>query len=271
MGQIDEMDIFYYLKVLQYRVPMDFEEAFAGVRKTINATEKEFATFRHEILEMSKQIPVTVEEIAKVAESAGQLGIQKENILQFTRTMVDMSVATNLSNEEAATTLARIANITQMPQQNFDRLGSTIVALGNNLATTEAEITEMALRIAGAGHQVGLTEPQILSFAGALSSVGIQAEAGGSSIFRVMIGMADAVQKGGGKLNQFAKVAGMSSGEFKKAFQQDASAAILTFIEGLGKMFCTFFCKTLHFYFAINNQSNHPQKGWGSSPISTRH
>jgi TP901 family phage tail tape measure protein len=218
------------------RFAIHFEEVFAGVRKTVNATEKEFATFRHEILEMSKQIPVTAEEIAKVAESAGQLGIQKENILQFTRTMVDMSVATNLSSEEAATALARIANITQMPQQNFDRLASTIVALGNNLATTEAEITEMALRIAGAGHQVGLTEPQILSFAGALSSVGIQAEAGGSSISRVMIGMADAVQKGGGKLSQFAKVAGMSFGEFKKAFQQDASQAILAFIEGLGKM-----------------------------------
>src|SRR5690606_28643201 len=113
---------------------------------------------------------------------------------------------------------------------------STIVALGNNLATTESEIVEMGLRIAGAGAQIGLTEAQILAFAGALSSVGIAAEAGGSAISRVMINMANAVQEGGERLALFAKVAGMSVTDFKKAFEQDAGMAIVAFIEGLGRM-----------------------------------
>lgn len=222
--------------VAAVKTAIDFESAFAGVRKTVNATEEEFANLEKGIRDMAKAGPSSAEELAGIAESAGQLGIAKENILSFTSTMSDLGTATNMTSEEAATSLARLANITQMPQTQFDRLGSTIVNLGNNLATTEAEITEFGLRIAGAGAQVGLSEAEILSIGAALSSVGINAEAGGTAISKVMIEIANATATGGEMLDRFAKVAGVSSSDFKKAFETDASGAIVTFIEGLGKM-----------------------------------
>ena len=214
----------------------DFESAFAGVRKTVDATEPEFAALEKGIRDMAKEIPVAATEIAGVAEAAGQLGIRTDAILGFTETMVNLGVATNMTSEQAAASLARLANITQMPQEQFDRLGSTVVALGNNLATTESEIVEMGLRLAGAGNQIGLTEAQILSFAGALSSVGIEAEAGGTAFSRVMLNMNTAVAQGGEALEGFAQVAGMSTQEFAKAFEEDAAGAMITFIEGLGQM-----------------------------------
>jgi len=165
---------------------IEFESAFAGVKKTVDATEAELEEFRSGILQMSTEIPIAANEIASIAEAAGQLGIQNENLLDFTRTMADLGVATNLTSEEAATALARLANITGMSQSEFSNLGSTIVALGNNLATTESEIVNMALRLAGTGAQVGMTEDQILSLAAAASSVGLEAEAGGSAFSRVM-------------------------------------------------------------------------------------
>lgn len=218
------------------RAAVDFEDAFAGVRKTVDASEKEFAALNQGIRDMAKEMPQSHEEIAKVAEVAGQLGIKKQDILKFTRTMVDMGVATNMSSDDAAMALARLASITQMPMKNIDRLGATVVHLGNNLAATESEIVEMGLRIAGAGHQVGMSEHQILSFAGALASVGIKAEAGGTAISRVMLQMSTDVAEGGKKLQLFAQVAGMSAGDFKKSFEKDAAGAIVTFIEGLGRM-----------------------------------
>lgn len=218
------------------KTAIDFESAFAGVRKTVDASEETLASLREEIRQMAREMPASAVEIAGVAEAAGQLGIQTENIIGFTRTMIDLGVATNMTAEEAATALARLANITQMPQEQFDRLGATIVELGNNLATTEAEIVEMGLRIAGAGAQIGLAESEILALAGALSSVGIEAEAGGTAISRVMITIANAVQEGGEQLGLFAKVAGMSVNDFKQAFQEDAAGAIITFIEGLARM-----------------------------------
>ena len=215
---------------------IQFESAFAGVEKTVDATDAEIQQFRSGIRDMAKEIPQTAAEISSVAEAAGQLGIQNEYILGFSRTMSDLGVATNMSATEAATSLARLANITQMPQENFDRLGSTIVALGNNLATTESEITEMGLRLAGAGSQVGMTEAQIMGLAGAISSVGIEADAGGSSISTVITKMQLAVEQGGESLEEFANVAGMSAEEFQQAFRDDAAQALVAFVEGLGNM-----------------------------------
>ncbi|MDP2712312.1 MAG: phage tail tape measure protein [Solirubrobacteraceae bacterium] len=218
------------------KIAVSFESSFAGVRKTVDASEAEFSKLSKGLRAMSREIPVTANEMAGIAEAAGQLGIETKNILGFSRTMADLGVATNMSSDQAATSLARLANITQMPQTEFDRLGSTIVELGNNLATTEGEIVEMGLRLAGAGKQVGMTEDQILSFGGALSSVGIAAEAGGSAFSRVFVDMAVAVQDGDDKLDLFAKTAGMTGSEFQRAFEKDASGATIAFIEGLGKI-----------------------------------
>src|SRR5690606_23384269 len=127
---------------LSAKAAIDFESSFAGIRKTVNASEAEFGRLATGMRNLSKEIPINVNELNKIGEAAGQLGIKTENILGFTETMAKLGVTTNLSSEEAATSLARLANITQMPQTEFDRLGSTIVALGNNFATTEREIVE---------------------------------------------------------------------------------------------------------------------------------
>jgi len=215
---------------------IDFESAFAGVKKTVDGTEEDFKKLEEGIKQMSKELPSSAEDIAAVAESAGQLGIQTDNVLEFTRTIIDLGNATNLVGEEGASQLAKFANITQMSQKNFDRLGSTIVALGNNMATTEADIVSMAMRLAGAGKQVGMTESDIMSFAAALSSVGIEAEAGGSAFSKVMLNIQSEIQTGGEKVAAFAKVAGMSADEFATKFQKDATGALIAFIEGLGRL-----------------------------------
>ena len=156
----------------------DFETAMRGVSKTTDLTGAEFDKMSSDILKMSRTMPVAATEIAGVTEAAGQLGIKKGNLLGFTETMVKLGTSTNMSSEEAANALARLANITQMPQDKFENLGSTVVALGNSMATTESEIVNMAQRLAGTGSMIGLTEAQIMALSASMSSVGIEAEAG---------------------------------------------------------------------------------------------
>ncbi|MDR0924297.1 MAG: phage tail tape measure protein, partial [Hungatella sp.] len=176
-------------------VGSDFESAFAGVKKTVDATDQQLADLEEGLREMAKNKPQTAVELAEIAEAAGQLGIHTENIEDFTNVMADLKVATNLG-DEGASQFAKFANITNMSQDKFDRLGSSVVDLGNHMATTESDIVGMAMRLAGAGTQVKMNEADIMGFAAALSSVGIEAEMGGSAMSKMMIEMQLAVETG---------------------------------------------------------------------------
>ena len=212
---------------------IDFEDAFTGVEKTVDGTAEQMNNLKQGIRDMSKEIPSSTTEISAVAEAAGQLGIKTDDILSFTKVMIDLGNSTNLSAEEAASSLAKFANITNMSAKDYDKLGSTIVALGNNFATTEADIVAMSTRLAATGELAGLSQSQILSLATAMSSVGIEAEAGGSAMSKLLKKIQVAVETGSEDLKDYAKVAGMTSKEFKKAFEKDAVGALTAFISGL--------------------------------------
>lgn len=215
------------------KTTIDFEDAFTGVEKTVDGTTEQMAELKQGIRDMTKSIPATTTEISAVAEAAGQLGIKTEDIISFTKVMIDLGNSTNLSAEEAASALAKFANITNMSAKDYDRLGSVIVALGNNFATTEADIVQMATKLAATGDLAGLSQAQILALATAMSSVGIEAEAGGSAMSKLLKQIQVAVETGSSDLKDFAKVAGMSSKEFKSAFEKDAVKALAAFISGL--------------------------------------
>ena len=215
---------------------IDFETAFAGVEKTVDASDDELAQLSDDIRNLAKEIPATTTEIAGVAEAAGQLGIATEDIMSFTKVMIDLGNSTNLSADQAASALAKFANITGMTADEYDNLGSAIVALGNNFATTEADIVEMSTRLAGAGTTAGLTETDILALATAMSSVGIEAEAGGSAMSKTMNEIETAVATGSDKVAEFARIAGMSADEFAQTWKEKPIDAITSFIAGLGEL-----------------------------------
>jgi TP901 family phage tail tape measure protein len=217
------------------KAAIDWESAWAGVSKTVDASADELSKLEDELRQMARTLPASHTEIAAVAEAAGQLGVRTEDIASFTKTMIDLGETTNLSADEAATSLAQFMNVMGTAPEMVDELGSTIVALGNSGASTEKQIVEMAQRIAGAGAQVGLTETQVLAFASSLASVGIDAEAGGTAISTSFLKIEQAVRGGGRELEVLADTAGVTSEEFAHAFEEDAAGAMEAFILGLGR------------------------------------
>ena len=220
---------------LSAKAAISWESAFAGVLKTVDGTPRQLAKVEEGLRGLAKELPASHEEIAAVAEAAGQLGIKTGNVVSFTKTMIDMGESTNLSAEDAAKSLARLSNIMGTSQNDFGKMGASIVGLGNNFATTEREIVEMSMRIAGVGKQAGLSEGDVFGLATALSSVGIEAEAGGTAVSLVMKKIGNEVAGGGDKVAEFARIAGMSSEEFSAAWRDDAGNALDMFVQGLGR------------------------------------
>ena len=221
---------------------VDFSSAFTGVLKTVDdatdhlgALTETGERLRQGFQEMSLEIPLSASELARVGEAAGQLGIESGAILGFTETIAKLGSTTNLSTEEASFALAQLANITGLPQTEFDRLGSTIVELGNNMATTESQIVEYGRRLAAAGTAAGLTEPQILAIGGAVASAGVTAELGGTNLSRALNLIATSVATGSDELALLAETAGLSAEQFQQAWAEDASGTFLRFVEGLGE------------------------------------
>ena len=219
------------------KASIGFESSFASVRKTVDATEAEFDQLAETSKRMSTEVAAGTDEINEVMAAGGQLGVATEHLSDFTRVMIDLgNSCEDLSADEAATTIAQFANIMGTSQSQFSNIGSTLVDLGNNFATTEKPIMEMAHRMAGAGKQVGLTEAQVLGFAAALSSVGIEAQMGGSAFSKALIKMEVASATGGEALDDFGKVAGMTAQQFKTLWDNDPAAAFQAFIVGLSQM-----------------------------------
>lgn len=218
------------------KAAMDWESAWAGVKKTVDGTPQQMAELEGELRGLAKTLPATHTEIAGVAEAAGQLGVSRENVASFTKTMIDLGESTNLTAEEAATSLARFSNIMGTSVNNVDNLGSTLVGLGNNFATTESEILAMGMRLAGTGRQMNMTEGDVLGLAAAMSSVGIEAEAGGTAMSTVLKKMDAAVREGGDGLAGFAEVAGVSAEKFATAWRESPAKALEMFVGGLNQV-----------------------------------
>lgn len=228
--------------VASSKFAIDFENNFANVRKTVDGTDAQLNKIKQDIIDMTtvginghSAIPQTTAELTELAAAGGQLGIQTENISSFTETMAMMGSATNLAGEEGAKTLARFMNVANVSQGEVQNLGSSIVDLGNHFATTEAEIAAMAQRMGATGTAVGISAQDVLAYSTALSSLGVEAEAGGSSISRIWMDIQTQVSTGGELLGEFAKVSGKTTKEFAEGWKNDASGTFKDFVDGLSK------------------------------------
>lgn len=201
-----------------------FEAAFTGVEKTVDGTEAQLAELEETLRAMAREGIGSFEELAAIGETGGALGIARDSIDEFTDVVARLGMSTDLSTEQAATALGQLGNVLGLTGDQYEEFSDILVALGNDGASTEGQIIDLAARFGAAGNAAGLTNEQILTLASTTASMGVEAEAGGGALSRVFnnltLDMATASKEG----ELLAETMGMSLEDLKKAWDTDAGA-----------------------------------------------
>lgn len=218
------------------RAAGDFQDAFAGIEKTVDAPTARLDELRAQIRAMALEIPVAATELARIGETAGALGIDVDFIDEFIETVAKLGVTTNLSSDEAADALGRISTILGFTGTDIQTFASALVALGNKGASTEAEIIEITKRFSAQGQQAGLSTAEILAFSSSISSLGVEVEAGGTALSKAFARIITETALASDEGKKFAEVAGIAFTDFSKIVKNDTGKAVLLFLKGLGKL-----------------------------------
>ena len=215
----------------------NIDAAYRDMRKTVQGSETDFERLKQAAMDFSSQNFTSAEQMLQIQAIGGELGIATENLQVFSETVSNLSIATNLGAEDAATALGTLSNImNDLDANTMPRFSDALVRLGNNGASTEVQIVEIAKRIGSMGSIVGLTTPQILAWASTIASTGQKSEAAGTAISRTMSDIESAVASGGDSLQKFADIAGVSADEFSEMWKTGPSDALKAFIEGLNRI-----------------------------------
>lgn len=211
----------------------DIDSAYRDMRKTVNGTEQDFESLRQAAIDFSTTNVTSADQMLSIQAIGGELGVATEDLQTFAETVSNLDVATNLDSEEAATALGQLRNILNLTGEDLGPFSDAIVRLGNNGASTESQIVDIAKRIGSMGAIVGMSAPDILAWSSAIASTGQNAEAAGTAISNTMSDIETSVSAGGDKLQGFADVAQMTSEEFAAAWNENPTVALKAFIEGL--------------------------------------
>lgn len=221
---------------LSLKTAMSFESSMAEIDKTVDfASSNGLANMRKELQALTTQIPQTFEELAAVTATGGQLGIAEKDLVHFTEVMAKMGVAFDIPAQQAADSMAKIANVFQIPIENIDRLGDAINTLSNNTPATAAQLIDSLQRVGGVAKVFGLSEDATLGLTGALIAMGKPAEVASTAVNSLLTSFSTLDNATKSQLIGFEQL-GLNIDDFSKLVATDGKQAIITYLEAINKL-----------------------------------
>lgn len=204
-----------------------FEKELANVQKTTGFTTDQIKTLGDQLVDMSRNINVVPEELAKIAAAAGQQGLGGqgvEGIRQFTESVSRMASVLDLTAEQAGTEIGKIASIFKIPLREIERAVSSFNETSNNSTASGEQLLDVVRRIGDAAGSLNLQ--QSIGVAATGIDLGLSPEVVGTSfskIFSEMYAQAD----------KFSKLLGTDVKTWMTTLQTDGVTALKQYLKAL--------------------------------------
>jgi phage tail tape measure protein, TP901 family len=215
---------------------IDFESSMADVKKVVDFSgADDVKKFADGLMKMSREIPLSVNELAQITASGGQLGIAKENLMDFTTTAAKMGVAFDMSAKEAGDNMATMMNIFGMDVKRVGELGDTINHISNNSAATANKIVNALGRIAGNAKDFGLSADAASGLASSFIALGKAPEVAATAINSMLTTLNNADDASGSVAKAFNQI-GIDGKELKQAIIKNPQKALTDFLYTISKI-----------------------------------
>ncbi|EAL1788036.1 phage tail tape measure protein [Campylobacter coli] len=208
------------------KVGIDFESAMADVKKVTDLSEGHtLEGLKQDILDLSKKLPMTAEEIANIVTEGGKLGLASKEALEFGKTATAMGVAFEMSANEAGEAIGGLMANLQTDVKGIKDLGDSINYLADKGSSDAKNIVNIVSRIGGMGNLIGLQRENMAALAATLDEVKIPAEVAGTAISSMFTKLSTADTLGAKAEEAFSQL-GLSGEFMKKALNRNSQEAI---------------------------------------------
>ena len=218
-------------KAVQTYAEMQQEEA--NVRKYTGMTEEEVNHLNDAFKKMDTR--TSREELNKLAQEAGRLGMQsEEDVLGFVKAADKINVALDDLGDGATLTLSKLTDIFGDKQalgteRSLLAVGSVINELSQNSTAAAPYLAEFAQRLAGVGAQAHMTIPEIMGFGAVLDSQGQKLEMSSTALSKVIMNLFKDPAK-------IAKATGLAVEEFSETCKRSTNEGLLMLLDRLHEL-----------------------------------
>lgn len=211
----------------------EMQQEEANVRKYTGMTEEQVNHLNEAFKKMDTR--TSREELNKLAQEAGRLGLQsEEDVLGFVRAADKINVALDDLGDGATLTLSKLTDIFGDKQalgteRSLLAVGSVINELSQNSTAAAPYLAEFAQRLAGVGAQAHMTIPEIMGFGAVLDSQGQKLEMSSTALSKVIMNLFKDPAK-------IAKATGLAVEEFSETCKRSTNEGLLMLLERLHEL-----------------------------------
>ena len=214
---------------------IEFESAFADVKKVVEASDSQFANMRQTILKLSKTIPITASGFAAIYAAAGQSGLANEELESFAEATAKVATAWETPVGETGEALAKIKTALGRSVTDTVLLADAINEIGNTSAANAPALLEYTNRVAAFAETAGFSAEQALAFGGAMIGSGFEPEVAATS-FRNLTKALTTGENATKRQRAAFKQLGLDGIKVAKGMQKDAVKTTLSVLNRLKKL-----------------------------------